>query len=574
MDYLTTLPVELIHKILDNVPTLDILSSVFLVNKRLRSVSMVYPWFQLNFTCVIIPINKSQFDYICSQLLNLTSQIISLTLFDKDDPTTPMKNDLFFSKFNNIDITFSNLRSLTLTYIDYDTWCVFKTRLPLLIVKLSIHLVHNDRYASSSITSYVLCELLLFSLSLKYLSVKMSNYSNDTVIVHHQNPTILSSVQYFHLEGITIDLSSLFIITPMLHTLEISFRNLNRIFDTIHHQPLDLKRLRIDAYAITWLAMVILLSSFPRLDYLTVIADDLNNDMADGIAWAELLQEVKHFECKLQFYWDAFTDEPINLNSFRTKFWLEEKKWFLSYESISNTNSSILYSNSSSTIDYSSNEIIGILVSESTKLEPISLSHVHCLMINYQYVKYALLHRYTEVKQLNLSSFDTMFSMTFKDIVMYLDISRIVTCYPSVEWITKSTSDIIKFLQNLPYLSALCVSGPVLNYLFFHQWHNIVHLRIENDFDNRRYILCSNTIDAIGHSFTRLERLDFHLACVDDLRQILNRIMKTTLIDIFIRQPLSINSKRFVSYEWIKCNTELKNFYYACDAENSVSLWL
>ncbi|CAF3447372.1 unnamed protein product [Rotaria sp. Silwood1] len=569
MDYLTTLPVELIHKILDYVPTFDILSTVLFINKRFRSVSMAYTRFRPNFTCMVTSINKSQFDYICNQLLNLTSQIVSLTLFDKDDPMTPIKNDLFFSRFSNIDITFSNLRSLTLTYINYDTWCLFKTRVPLSIVILSIHLVHNHRSIDSSTTSYVLCELLFFSLSLERLSLKMSNYSNDMIIIHHQTPTILSSIQYLHIDGITIDLSSLFIIVPMLHTLEVNFHNSNKIFHTIYDQPLQLQQLRIKLYAITWISTSILLSSFSRLDYLTVIADDLDNDMADGSAWAELLKKVKHFECKLHFYCGAFTDEPINLNSFRTKFWLEEKKWFISYDK----NSSILYTNSFFTIDNTSNELIGILASELNKLESTPLTHVHCLIQNYQYVKYALLHQYTQIQQKNLTEVDIIFPINFKDIAMYLDVARIVKCYSNFEWITKSTSDIIKFLQNLPHLRALSISGPVLNDLFFYQWPNIVHLRIENDFDNSLYILCSNTIDAICSSFICLERLDFHLACVGDLQQVLNRIINTTLIDILIRQPRGINSKQFVSCEWIKHNTELKNFYYTCDAENSVSLW-
>ncbi|CAF1493902.1 unnamed protein product, partial [Rotaria sordida] len=72
--------------------------------------------------------------------------------------------------------------------------------------------------------------------------------------------------------------------------------------------------------------MVTLLSSFPRLTYLAVFADDLDNDMANGFAWARLLQHIKHFEFELEFSDDAFRQQPCNLDSFRTEFWLEEKK--------------------------------------------------------------------------------------------------------------------------------------------------------------------------------------------------------------------------------------------------------
>ncbi len=142
-DYLTTLPVELIHKILDDIPMLDIFLSMPLVSKRLRSACLTYSRFQPDFSSMVISMNKSQFDCICTQLLRSISQIVSLTLFDKNDPTTPAKNGLFFSRFNCIDKTFLNLRSLNLTYIKYDTWCLFKFRLSSLIEKLSIHLVHT-----------------------------------------------------------------------------------------------------------------------------------------------------------------------------------------------------------------------------------------------------------------------------------------------------------------------------------------------------------------------------------------------------------------------------------------------
>ncbi|CAF4154800.1 unnamed protein product, partial [Rotaria magnacalcarata] len=81
-------------------------------------------------------------------------------------------------------------------------------------------------------------------------------------------------------------------------------------------------------------------------------------------------------------------------------------------------------------------------------------------------------------------------------------------------------------------------------------------------------------MNAIGHSFNYLERFDIHLSCVSDLRQILNSIKKTTVIDVIIRQPRATNSEQFISWEWIKRNTELLHVNYACDAENSVSLWL
>jgi len=51
-DYLTHLPIELIHKIFNDVPSFDILTYVYLVNKRLHLVSLSYRRFQFDFSCL------------------------------------------------------------------------------------------------------------------------------------------------------------------------------------------------------------------------------------------------------------------------------------------------------------------------------------------------------------------------------------------------------------------------------------------------------------------------------------------------------------------------------------------
>ena len=124
-DYLTTLPVELINKILENVPLIDTLSSVCFVNKRLYSVSLAYSRVRLNFSDANTSMSKSQFDFICTKVLYSTSEIVSLTLFDEDGVMTYVKNAIFYSRFSIIDTTFPNLRSLNLTFITYDTCCLF-----------------------------------------------------------------------------------------------------------------------------------------------------------------------------------------------------------------------------------------------------------------------------------------------------------------------------------------------------------------------------------------------------------------------------------------------------------------
>src|SRR5689334_11229734 len=95
-DPFSKLPVELIHKILDDVSTFDILTSVCFLNKHFRIVSLAYPRFRLDFTRSFN--KKKQFDKLCTQLVSLSSQIISLTLSNVDDAFIPTKITYLFSR--------------------------------------------------------------------------------------------------------------------------------------------------------------------------------------------------------------------------------------------------------------------------------------------------------------------------------------------------------------------------------------------------------------------------------------------------------------------------------------------
>ncbi|CAF4157106.1 unnamed protein product [Rotaria sordida] len=402
----------------------------------------------------------------------------------------------------------------------------------------------------------------------------MVGFLDGNVKIRSPNSAILSSVQYFHLERITIDLLSLLAVAPMLHTLQGKFRTPDLKLDRLYPCLLHLQQLRIELWNITWTEMTTLLSSFPRLVYLTITADNVDSDMADGFAWARSLQDIKHFEFKLKFIYDAFEQQPLNLDSFRTKFWLEEKKWFVTYDQRLNADgSSLLYSNSSSLIIYPPHEIIGTLVSESTASELTSFSHVHCLIINDQYLKYPFLHRYTHIKELYLSQVTTTFPTTLKDLMNCLDTSQIITCTIGHEWSKDLFSELIEFLYSLPRLRRLQISSVHLNYFFLQQWPHIIDLKIENDFQGGLHMLCTNDIDGLCHSFTNIERLDIHSSSITDLPQLLNR-MKKTLTDIIIRQSRKVNNEQLITREWIERNTELENFHYTCDFWNAVRLWL
>jgi hypothetical protein len=94
-----------------------------------------------------------------------------------------------------------------------------------------------------------------------------------------------------------------------------------------------------------------------------------------------------------------------------------------------------------------------------------------------------------------------LFPLMFQDLPTYLNASRITTCNVSSEWIRKSPYELSDFLRSIPCLRALSISIDVLKYLFSHQWSNIIHLRIENDFVNGFRLSSSPEIDALCRSF-------------------------------------------------------------------------
>ncbi|CAF4720346.1 unnamed protein product, partial [Rotaria socialis] len=175
-DQLSTLPVELIHKILDYVPTFDILTSVWLINKRLRTVSLAYPRFRLELTCSFD--KKKIFYQLCTQLVNISSQVVSLALYDLEDETIPDKISYFFGRSNTFNSTFSHLQSLHLSHVNYNVWDSIKTQLVSLVALTATSTNYGiyEEPQTPSFASIILMDLFNFSPSLKRLSLATIDY--------------------------------------------------------------------------------------------------------------------------------------------------------------------------------------------------------------------------------------------------------------------------------------------------------------------------------------------------------------------------------------------------------------
>jgi hypothetical protein len=126
-DYLSDLPTELIEKILDHISTVDILSSLCLVNRRLYSVSLIYSRFSLDFNSIAK--KKKQFDLLHEALSNFRSRIASLT-FDNNDNKIRCEKSIRFLYSIPVNRVFPNLHSITFNKINSNVWPFIRVRLP------------------------------------------------------------------------------------------------------------------------------------------------------------------------------------------------------------------------------------------------------------------------------------------------------------------------------------------------------------------------------------------------------------------------------------------------------------
>ena len=122
-------------------------------------------------------------------------------------------------------------------------------------------------------------------------------------------------------------------------------------------------------------------------------------DMTNGIAWEEILINIITFKFSFSFHNSTSISEPIELDSFRSLFWLEKKHWYVGYDQCTVSGFSLLYS-----IPYFMNTfpwfyIKGTIMTKSTGPQITSFCSINRLiLIDESTINNELLHRYTNLK--------------------------------------------------------------------------------------------------------------------------------------------------------------------------------
>ena len=576
-DPLSLLPVEIIHRILDEISTCDILTHVCFVSQRLRAISLHYPRFRFDLTCSFNT-KRRQFAKNCAQLVHFSSQVVSLTLANDEDATIPVRITHFFSQFTSTDTNFSNLRSLSLSHVDLGVWQSFKASSSsfFALTSISISFIDNDQSVTPMFISTAVTELLLFSSSLHYLSLKAYIYPPDRVTIDPSRASTTSSITHLTLGNIDVDFHSLLPVTPLLQCFSSSVK-CSQIVHNIHLMAsVHLQRLSINVDGIVLAKIETLLSSMKHLTHFALMADRVDKEWADGGKWARMLTRITTFKFIFTFHSNAFSRQSFDLQSFQTRFWLAEKKWFVTFDSCIQRHRSLLYSHPYCLNWYAFYDMIGTFVTKSTSPEPTSFPHVPQLAaVDWLSMSNTLLRRCTHLNKLSINAARLECSLNWRDLIVELNTSTITWVSLHTIEIPTSIDATVELLCSLPSVRTLRVSVSLLKMLLGYDWSRMTRLDIIRDSDRLSILLDQSQVDSLCRSFPCIQRLEFARCFIDDVSQLLNS-MVLTLSHVYILHlpPITTDDDRFISRQWLQRNTQLRNFHYSCDREKTVRLWL
>ncbi|CAF1145848.1 unnamed protein product [Rotaria sordida] len=452
-------------------------------------------------------------------------------------------------------------------------WNSIRTRLPsfILLRSISIYSVFDPSQSTATLMSLIFHDLLFRVKSLKHLFLKTSYNSNETLTISLSSLIQTSLIEYLTIIGIQINLHQIFAIAPMLRQLNVElivtqFSDINMIF-----QPsINLQQLSITNNRMTMLEIRRLLLPMTRLTHLSLNISNVESDMINGDAWTPLLTRIIIF----QFVFKISNGVNIDLHSFRTRFWLEEKKWYVTFDRWIGTSYSYLYTNPCF-IDYSYllSSHGNILVTKSTELEPTTYPHTEYLFVNAELLMpKAYLHRFTHVRTLYVAR---NLDISLGYIITCIDLSRITSFVESDSETKQSSNECVRILNSLSHLRSLTLHSSTLVLFFNRHWPQITDLDITRNLLGPYKRLSSNEIDALWHSFIHLKRLKLNRACIANLSRLFDN-MTMTLSNVSIyeyRFGSDLNSP-MITRQWFEQETKLRQFDYFQDDIWNVHLWL
>ena len=337
---LETLPVELLHRIFDQIDAQTLLLAVQYVCKRLNSIVRTYNRYKFNFQSI----SKSTFHQLCRGVHS--NDIISLIL--SDDNQTSGQTALFLS-LQSVE-TYTRLQSITLLFVDEPYLKIILEHLSrsCLLTSLTIQSDSNDDFKSELIRSI---SSIVGKTCFRRLDLTASDSTIDTLpwpvncsVRHVRFSTSIPFTKFC-----TILRSSSDLHTMILQDCSIEYdHELNgALAENISYPQLTSLTLEDCNLSMTILESLFFLT--PSLVHLTI--KGTGGNFFDGARWERLFQikltNLTKFEFAFQNNFGINcerTDFEAIVAPFRTKFWLEIKHWYVNAVGVKKSFFTNLYS--------------------------------------------------------------------------------------------------------------------------------------------------------------------------------------------------------------------------------------
>ncbi|CAF0840521.1 unnamed protein product [Adineta steineri] len=287
------------------------------ISDHVNAVLLADAAYQLDFRSI----QKDYFDLIYNRIR--PEQVISLILSDESD--TPTQSQLFFSRFHIEQLT--QLQTVTLIKIES----------------------HSLKWIFLNLSKLKSLRSLTFLVTMTRKEYQNQIYNVQSLVhesftkniprlhrIHMIDGMFLSSMpfaylRHLHLEKCSInDLKTLFQHSTQLRSLSLCLNMHSSTSDLILF-PVQLIRLhlKIEKKVISMNEMKYFLSNLPYLQHLCLELHG-SQDLFDGYRWQNLTCNFITFNFKFK------TQHHLNRNaieSYLTPFWLEEKHWYVGYNS-------------------------------------------------------------------------------------------------------------------------------------------------------------------------------------------------------------------------------------------------
>ena len=430
-------------------------------------------------------------------------------------------------------------------------------------------------HIDNTLASEMLCELLYDSRSLKRLRLKVCVEDCGPFVVDPRPEGRQSSIEHLSLCGLLCHVPPLLEVLPALQSLDLGPVQLPFDPEPVPHSLNTLRHLTVRLGLVSLHRIDAMLKPLVHLTHLTLILNNVVHDVANGFVWARLLKSISIFKFVFTFSWRTVTLPAIDLASFRTPFWLDEKHWYVTYERCLETGFAVLYSDPYCRYDYpfycTKDGIIRVSTSlHPTPLPPMKYIRADCPSPS----ELRSFRRFSLGAPLALDECGSTLQSKLDYAREHLQLSHI-SDFGARECVPDIPSDtFVKFIQSMPRLRSLGLCISLLKKVLVGDWPHIRHLRIMANQPARRELLTLTDVDAVVQSFKHLEQLAISSDAFDDVSLLLNRTETMTMLAEIVIESAHKNTHPIVDRDWLEQNTELPPFHYSRSPTDTVTLWL